>query len=76
MKTGVVFFRYSNYGGGNYQGGYGRGGMGGGAMGGGMGGFQLGAKRKGDFYDDFGGYDRSPKKPFGGGGNTVTYCVT
>lgn len=55
--------RYSNYGGGGYQGGYGRGGMGGGPMGG-MGGYQLGAKRKGEFYDDFG----APKKPFGGGG--------
>lgn len=60
--------RYSNYGGGNYQGGYGRGSMGGRGMGGGMGGgYQLGAKRKGEFYDDFGGFDRSPKKPFGGG---------
>lgn len=61
--------RYSNYGGGNYQGGYGRGGgMAARGMGGGMGGFQLGAKRKGEFYDDFGGFDRSPKKPFGSGG--------
>lgn len=60
--------RYSNYGGGNYQGGYGRGSMAGRGMGGGMGGYQLGAKRKGEFYDDFGGFDRSPKKPFGGGG--------
>ena len=34
-------------------------------MGGGMGGYQLGAKRKGEFYDDFG----APKKPYGGGGN-------
>lgn len=54
--------RYSNYGGGGYQGGYGRGGMGG--QMGGMGGYQLGAKRKGEFYDDFG----APKKPYGGGG--------
>ena len=44
--------------------------MGGGQMGG-MGGFQLGAKRKGEFYDDFG----APKKPYGGGGNDSQFSV-